>query len=63
MRVLVPGLGGDYSKGKVLDISLKGSGSSLSGYLNAVGGMTKVGNTFYIIANSAVMRVTPKAAN
>ena len=63
MKVLVPGLGGDYAKGKIFDISKRGSGPSADAYLNAVGGMTKVGNTFYIIANSAVMRVTPKAAN
>ena len=62
-RVLVPGVGGDYTKGVVKTLwghpSLT---SAKDGALKSLGGLVRLQNgTFYLVSNSAVRSLTPKA--
>ena len=62
-RVLVPGVGGDYTKGVVKTLWGHPSiASAKEGALKNLGGLVRLPNgTFYLVSNSAVRSVTPKA--
>ena len=62
-RVLVPGVGGDYTKGVVKTLWGHPSiTSAKDGALKSLGGLVRLQNgTFYLVSNSAVRSLTPKA--
>ena len=62
-RVLVPGVGGDYTKGVVKTLWGHPSiASAKEGALKSLGGLVRLQNgTFYLVSNSAVRSLTPKA--
>lgn len=62
-RVLVPGVGGDYTKGVVKTLWGHPSiASAKEGALKNLGGLVRLSDgTFYLTSNSAVRSVTPKA--
>lgn len=62
-RVLVPGVGGDYTKGVVKTLWGHPSiASAKEGALKNLGGLVRLSNgTFYLTSNSAVRSLTPKA--
>ena len=62
-RVLVPGVGGDYTKGVVKTLWGHPSiAAAKEGALKNLGGLVRLPNgTFYLVSNSAVRSVTPKA--
>ena len=62
-RVLVPGVGGDYTKGVVKTLWGHPSiASAKEGALKNLGGLVRLPDgTFYLTSNSAVRSVTPKA--
>ena len=62
-RVLVPGVGGDYTKGVVKTLwGHPSTASAKEGALKNLGGLVRLPNgTFYLVSNSAVRSVTPKA--
>lgn len=62
-RVLVPGVGGDYTKGVVKTLWGHPSiASAKEGALKSLGGLVRLSDgTFYLTSNSAVRSVTPKA--
>ena len=62
-RVLVPGVGGDYTKGVVKTLWGHPSiASAKEGALKDLGGLVRLPDgTFYLTSNSAVRSVTPKA--
>ena len=62
-RVLVPGVGGDYTKGVVKTLWGHPSlASAKDGALKSLGGLVRLQNgTFYLVSNSAVRSLTPKA--
>ena len=63
VRVLVPGVGGDYTKGVVKTLWGHPSiAAAKEGALKNLGGLVRLPNgTFYLVSNSAVRSVTPKA--
>ena len=62
-RVLVPGVGGDYTKGVVKTLlGHPGLTVSAQGGLSNLGGLARMADgSFYIAANKAVSKATPKA--
>ena len=62
-RVLVPGVGGDYTKGVVKTLWGHPSiAAAKDGALKSLGGLVRLQNgTFYLVSNSAVRSLTPKA--
>ena len=62
-RVLVPGVGGDYTKGVVKTLWGHPSiASAKEGALKSLGGLVRLPDgTFYLTSNSAVRSVAPKA--
>ena len=62
-RVLVPGVGGDYTKGVVKTLWGHPSiASAKEGALKNLGGLVRLSDgTFYLTSNSAVRSLTPKA--
>ena len=62
-RVLVPGVGGDYTKGVVKTLWGHPSiAAAKEGALKTLGGLVRLSNgTFYLTSNSAVRSLTPKA--
>ena len=62
-RVLVPGVGGDYTKGVVKTLWGHPSiAAAKEGALKNLGGLVRLPDgTFYLVSNSAVRSVTPKA--
>lgn len=62
-RVLVPGVGGDYTKGVVKTLWGHPSiAAAKEGALKNLGGLVRLSNgTFYLTSNSAVRSLTPKA--
>jgi hypothetical protein len=62
-RVLVPGVGGDYTKGVVKTLWGHPSiASAKEGALKSLGGLVRLQNgTFYLVSNSAIRSLTPKA--
>ena len=62
-RVLVPGVGGDYTKGVVKTLlGRPGLTVSAQGGLSNLGGLARMADgSFYIAANKAVSKATPKA--